>query len=194
SRRWQERGFRVIAAMQDLRGRIVVDGGAGTGDFGAFLKKRRVRYARYIGLEGVEQMAEKGAESGLARAEFHACDFAREEDVFTRFTREMAGAPGGMPHVIVFSGSLNTFEEEAARGVLARAWEACAEALVFNFLSDRVSRAKVQGDTGPARRFSTVAMLDWALSKTPSVAMRHDYIPKGHDATIAMYREGRAAE
>jgi hypothetical protein len=57
---------------------------------------------------------------------------------------------------------------------------------VFNFLSDRCAEHLRRQDPTPARRFDTHAMLDWALHRCTSVRFRQDYLPHGHDATIAM--------
>ncbi len=178
--------FRVISGMHDLSGKRILDVGAGLGDLAAYLIKRRVRYAQYLGIEGVPEMAEEAGRRRLKRAAFRCADFVNDPGVFIEpFDGEAAD-------VIVFSGSLNTFSEEDARGVLARAWEGTGEALIFNFLS---TRRTAEGDPpppppepgDPARRFDPLAMLDWALTLTPRVRFGQDYFD-GHDATIKMAR------
>jgi hypothetical protein len=188
SRRWQRVRFAVACDMQDMTGRVVMDAGSGLGGFAEYLRDVGVNYARYVGLEGVPEMTEKSASLHLPRASFHHVDFAADPDAFTTGVAESTGVRGGRPDVIIFSGSLNTFTMEAAQPILARAWDACNESLVFNFLSDRVRGRRRDADTGPARRFDTAAMLDWALERTEFVALRHDYLPDGHDATIVMRR------
>lgn len=182
SRTWQLQRFRVFAELYDFAGKSIVDAGAGQGDFAAFLDRQGVRYRRYVALEGVPEMLESAKRAKLARAEFRQVDFVADERAF-------AGVDGGVD-VVVFSGSLNTLRQEGAIAVLGRAWEACGEALLFNFLSDRAAASACVSDTGPARRFDTVKMVEWALARTPAVVFRQDYIPSGHDATIGMFRRG----
>ncbi len=178
SREFQRARFDVFCDLYDFRGKVVLDAGAGQGDFALHLKKRGRRPKRFIGLEAMEEMAASGDARKLKWTEFHVVDFAAREDAFARFD----------PDVIVFSGSLNTFEEDAALEVVDRAWRACREATIFNFLSSAASEALRERNTGPARRFDPVRLTSWALERTTRCALRHDYIPRGHDATIAMLR------
>jgi len=178
SREFQEARFDVICALCDCKGKVVLDAGAGQGDFALHLKKRGMRPARYIGLEAMPAMAASGDARKLKWTEFHVIDFAAREDAFERFA----------PDVVVFSGSLNTFEEDAALDVVDRAWRACKAATIFNFLSSAASESLKGTSTGPAKRFDPIRLTTWALERTAHCALRHDYIPRGHDATIAMYR------
>lgn len=180
SRRWQEARFRVMCEMAPFVGRVVLDAGAGQGDFARFMSAEGIGYGRYVGLEGVEEMARSAGELGIPESEFYAADFVADERAFTRFTKKPAD-------VIVFSGSLNTLDTDGALRVLARAFDACSEAVVFNFLSDRHRKKEAPTDRGPAQRLDTLRVLEWALSRTPRVAFRQDYIPEGHDATVAMF-------
>lgn len=185
SREWQELRFRVFTELYPFAGATFIDAGAGQGDFVAHLACRAVPYARAIGLEAVGPMLESARARGLERTVFLPCDFVAEPDAFLSAVRQAgASAP---PDVIVFSGSLNTLDQQTAQRVLDSAWQACGRAVLFNFLSSRVCESVCE-DTGPARRFCPVAMLDWALDRTPCVALRKDYIPMGHDATILMLR------
>ena len=65
--------------------------------------------------------------------------------------------------------------------------DAAAEGVIFNFLSDRAPAKLLAQPTAPAQRFNTIRMIDWALTKTPSVQFRQDYF-NGHDATIGMLK------
>ena len=174
----KQRGrFEVIASMAPLTGRIVVDAGAGVGDFAQFMHDEGLEYGRYVGLEGVPAMVDKGNERDLPEFSMIEADFASDTEVFRAHS----------PDVVVFSGSLNTFDEAHARDVIARAWDAASEAVVFNFLSER-NHVKDPPDPSPARRFDPVAMVDWALEQTPNVLFRQDYFA-GHDATIGVLKK-----
>lgn len=188
SEKWQRVRFRIACELQDMNGRVVLDAGCARGDFARYMVDEGIEYGRFIGLEGVADLARAAEALGLPEAEFHTSDFAAEKDAFTRHASALPGRSTPGPDVIVFSGALNTFEIEAACAVLARAWDACAESLIFNFLSDRAGKTRLRNATGPARRFDTLGLVDWALDRTPRVALRHEYLPDGHDATIAMYK------
>jgi len=176
SREKQAGRFEVICEMVPLTGRVIVDAGAGIADLAQYLTDEGVEYGRYIGLEGVREMAAKANERKIPECEVIEADFASDAGVFEKLSAD----------VIVFSGSLNTFDEADAKIVLARAFEACKEAVVFNFLSAR-NHVKDPPDPSPARRFDPVVMLGWALELTPSVRFRQDYFG-GHDGTIAMFK------
>ena len=84
---------------------------------------------------------------------------------------------------VCFSGTLNTMDDETARRLVLAGYEAAAQGVVFNFLSDR-PHSKWEGrDLLPARRFDTVAWLDWVLDLGPRVSFTQDYLD-GHDATV----------
>jgi len=201
SREMQRTRFEVMAAMIDFRGKVIIDAGCGLGDLAEFLCEQGIAYARYVGLEAIEELAAAAAGRGLARGEIVHGDFVSDEGLLGRVASEQAarccGGRGAL--VIVFSGSLNTLDEPVARQAVRRAAEAVGlpccggegrgdmsstGAVVFNFLGDRFASSPVI-NLGPARRFDTVAMLDWALSITPDAQLRQDYF-NGHDATIVM--------
>ncbi|RMH23727.1 MAG: methyltransferase domain-containing protein [Planctomycetota bacterium] len=184
SRQMQTTRFDVLIDLADLAGRSVIDAGSGQGALCDRLVERGVEHAAYVGLDAMPEMIEQSASRGLPGARFEVCDIAREPDAFSRWSRA-AGGPGA--DVIVFSGSLNTMDDETAMRTLGRAWDAAEEALLFNFLSDRAPAALLAQDPAPARRLDTLALLDWALSRTPLVRFRQDYLG-GHDATIAMFK------
>lgn len=181
SREYQTTRFRVIAEMVDVAGLRVVDAGAGRGDLAHYLEERGVGFGSYLGVEGMPEILAAGAHLLPARAELVTYDFVREVDRLGETE----------PDVIVFSGSLNTLSQRAAERVLEAAWRAARVALVFNFLSDRCAAELRRRPTAPAHRFDTLRLIDWAARRTSRFAARTDYFPGGHDATIAMWGEGR---
>jgi SAM-dependent methyltransferase len=174
--------LRFIALTQcfDFTGATVVDAGCGDGALARFLSDQRVRFRRFIGLEAIPEMVAAAGRGAPEGAEFHLRDFLQDEGAFTRFL-----PAGERPGVVLFSGSLNTFTDNQAMTALERAWAATGSALLFNFLTDCTCERTLRQDTGPARRFGTLKMLEWALTRTTSVVLRHDYLP-GHDATVCM--------
>jgi len=176
---FQRERFRVFCAMQEFTDRVVLDAGAGRADFAVHLLDEGIHYERFIAMDAMAEMTELVRGRGVPRLEGVTHDFAGDARGFEPF-RDV--------DVIVFSGSLNTFEQPHAMRVLDQAWAAAGEAMLFNFLTTRCPAARRGDDTGPAHRFDPLALLDWALGQTPLVRFRQDYLG-GHDATIAMRRE-----
>ncbi|MEL7472272.1 MAG: hypothetical protein AAGK04_03065 [Planctomycetota bacterium] len=187
--------FHTLTELACVRGRVTADMGSGRADLLALWREQGLDDAGYVGVEAVAELAgfcrERIKNEGLEHAAIEEGDFAADRRLFDRLIREHR------VDVLLFSGSLNTFEPHAAEAVLERAWEAlCRHAasadarpktLAFNFLSSLA--AKEGEDLGPARRFDTHAMIAWALARTPRVRFRHDYL-NGRDATIAMDTPG----
>jgi SAM-dependent methyltransferase len=177
--------FQVISELVCPAGRAIADLGCGRGDLCAFLEGAGIRPRLYVGVEGVPELLDAARDCAPAatgtQRRFILGDFVRDEGLFTRLVREEG------VEVLVFSGSLNTLSPGRARRTLERAWSAVGRvsggALVFNFLSARVEEPA--GGDDPARRFDAGSMVRWALSRTPIVVLRHDYLG-GRDATIAM--------
>lgn len=185
SRETQIARFRAIIDMIDLTGRTVVDAGCGHADFAAALEGEAVAYGAYIGVDALPEMLAVARARGLPRAEFLAADFVADPAAMRRAVGLGGDRPGT---VIVFSGSLNTLDQPAALPVLERAWLACTEALVFNFLC-RDPRATARDRrweaAGPVRKFDAPEVLRWAVERTPLVAYRQDYL-EGADGTVVM--------
>lgn len=195
-----------------LDGRVVVDLGCGRGDYASYLASEGVQIARYIGVEAVPELAAAARETvaGLRGLGGKADAAPGEDDApdATIIEADFAADPvlierlaAGGGEVFTLSGSLNTMDEGLARSVLERAWRGVARVrrgvLAFNFLSSAyegglggaATPARTGPDFGgPARRFDTLAMIKWALTRSTSVAIRHDYLG-GRDATIVMGAE-----
>jgi SAM-dependent methyltransferase len=185
SRETQIARFQAVIDMIDLTGRTVVDAGCGHADFAAFLADQGVTYGAYIGVDALPEMVTVARARGLPRAVFAQADFVADAAALRRIVAAADDRPGT---VIVFSGSLNTLDQAAALPVLERAWQACTEALVFNFLcrDPRAPRHQRRWEAGsPVRKFDAPEMLRWAIERTPLVAYRQDYLA-GADGTIVM--------
>jgi len=178
--RFQTTRFQVFCSLFDFTDATIIDAGAGDGAFARYLHEQGIRFGRYLGLEAMPEMVDRANELAPPNAASAVADFASDPSAFA--------IDGRAPSVIVFSGSLNTFTQRLATETLAHAWRAASGAVLFNFLSTRTHRARASDDTGPANRFDPLALLDWAMTESPSVALRQDYL-KGHDATIAMFKD-----
>lgn len=182
--------FAVFAQELDLAGRTIVDAGAGLGDLAQFLIESGVEYEHYHALEGVPDMAAAIGARGLPRTTVANADFAGDSNAFGRAADALRSAGHKGADVVLFSGSLNTFQPEAALEVVDRAWAVAAHAVAFNFLSGRHHKRNPV-NPAPAVRFDPVPVLDWALSRTPAVMVRQDYF-EGHDCTVIMWKPGEA--
>ncbi len=178
--------FAALDAMGELAGKVVADLGCGDGSLAFWLHKNNRGPKKYIGVDGLEELTEssrqQAKERGVKGTLFVTHDFVSEEQL-----------PGWLindakTEVIVLSGSLNTLAMDHAQRVLGRFFDALVVAgrgrLVFNFLSTRHNKEQTPAEP-PAVRFDPVAMLDWALERTPIVDLHHAYL-NGHDATIVM--------
>jgi len=179
SERTQRLRFKVFAEMVYLQGKRILDAGCSRGDFASYLLEHQIGYDRFIGVDGVPQVIDFANTRNLPRATFHAGDFVRDPKLLSI----------GQPQVIAISGTLNTMDLPTVLGLLDAAWDAAAQTLIFNFLPDTAGPgAPPQQD--PAHRLPTMRLIDWALKKTWDVRYRQDYMPHGHDATIAMGKHG----
>lgn len=165
---------------------VMADLGCGRADLLSYLAKHRGLPKGYFGIDGITDMVRAGKtvirDLGASKAEMIEADFVADRDLFQRLVAEK------QVNGFVFSGSLNTLKQEQALVVLGRAFEVLPPRglMVFNFLSNRLTEGG-NADTGPAYRFDTLAMLDWAMHTTPLVRFRHDYL-RGHDATLRMQK------
>ena len=177
STRTQELRFAVINSLLPLAGRSVVDIGCGQGDLAAWMARSSIDYTAYQGLDAMEPMVEKARSRNLPRASFAASDLLKDPGPIAAAQADVA----------VFSGTLNTMNDEQARRLITPAWESSRIGVVFNFLSDRPGEEWLDRDLTPARRFATLEWMDWALSLSPCVRFDQSYLG-GHDATIAIVR------
>lgn len=193
SREWQRARFEALHAMVDFRARRILDCGCGLADLAKFLTDGGVEYAAYMGIEASPEMLAAAERRGLPRATFALEDFVTDCD---------ACSLDGPWDAVVFCGSLNTLEQKCLMHTLESAWNSLvapaasrgaprtpAPVLVFNFLSDLADRRVIRADDhGPAVRHNTRRLLEWALGRSSRVAFRSDYLPGGHDATIAVWK------
>lgn len=177
---WTSRDAQILRfdVMIDLAGfeqATILDAGCGPGDFAAHLHQRCVPFARYIGVDAVPEMIDAANRRGLDRCTFCLADLVHDAS-------PMCGVQADF---VCISGTLNTMDEPMARTLVEKAFDAAAQGVVFNFLSDRAHRKWKDKDIGPARRFDTAAWVAWAMGKSSRVTFTQDYLD-GHDATILL--------
>lgn len=178
SREGQHLRFDVMLDMAPFQGAAVLDLGCGAGDFAAYMIERRIGFRRYIGVDALPAQIVGARARALPNCEFIAGDFIADPAVLAGLDADIA----------CMSGSLNTMQQDVARTVILNAWRQARRGVVFNFLSDRTRAHLLRTDLSPAVRFDTVSMVDWALSLSPRIRFRQDYLD-GHDATIAIERD-----
>jgi SAM-dependent methyltransferase len=164
----QRARFDAIRRAYGPEDKSVLDAGCGRADYMEFLLARDVRPADYIGLEAVETLADAAEAKNFPNSRIVRGDFVREP------AKLFVGAD-----VIVFSGSLNTMDEGTFYEILRRAYDATAEAVVFNFLSSAAlagrayltwhSREKVEAFA--RRTASDVKVLEDYLQGDCTIAM-----------------------
>lgn len=178
SREAQELRFDVMIDLACFGDCVIVDAGCGQGDFAARLIEREIHYSHFIGIDAVGEMIDLARKRNLLRCQFVASDLISEESVFEQH----------QPDFVCFSGTLNTMTEQAAKQLVKQAFEASAQGVIFNFLSDRHHKRYAGKDLYPASRFNTLGMLEWAFGLTSKVSFTQAYLD-GHDATIMIQHD-----
>jgi SAM-dependent methyltransferase len=166
----QRARFDAIRRAYDPEGKSVLDAGCGRADYMEFLLARDVRPADYIGLEAVETLADAAQAKKFPNTRIVRGDFVREP------AKLFVGAD-----VIVFSGSLNTMDEATFYEILRRAYDATAEAVVFNFLSSSALAGRAYLTWHSRERVEA-----FARRTAADVHVLEDYLQG--DCTIAMLK------
>jgi len=171
----QRRRFDVMIDLAGLEGCVILDVGCGRGDFAQRLIERGVKFERFIGIDALPEVIAAAQAQNLPRSEFRLGDALTDPSMLRTTEADF----------ICFSGSLNTMDEPCARRLVQLAFEAAARGVVFNFLSDRPHERWADQPLAPARRFDTLAWVNWSLDLTSRVTFTQDYLD-GHDATIML--------
>jgi hypothetical protein len=170
SAKTQRARFEAIRRLCPPAGKSILDAGCGRADFMGFLLERNDVPADYIGLEGVAVLADAAEQRKYPNTRIIRGDFVRDP------AKLFVGAD-----VIVFSGSLNTMGDDLFYGTLRRAYDATAQAVVFNYLASPGLAGK---DFLVWRREQEVT--SFARKTAGDVKVLADYLPG--DCTIAMIK------
>ena len=180
SRDAQALRFDVMIDLAALDNARVLDIGCGQGDLAAHLLQRSVPFAGFVGIDAMPEMIESAVKRDLPGCRF--------------ITGDAIANPGllgtGEPQYTCLSGTLNTMDDPTARTLVADAFAAASEGVVFNFLSSRPHARFAGRDLTPARRRDPVGWLDFALGLSSRVAFTQAYLD-GHDATILILHDRR---
>ncbi len=175
----QKLRFDVFQNMAGFDGCSLLDAGCGQGDMAAHYLKSGVALNRYHGVDALPEMVEKAIARNLPRCTFATADLVNDSSIWSHADADY----------ICFSGTLNTMNDDMARGLIHAAFTAAHQGVIFNFLSDRPHPRWHDRDLTPARRFSTLDWLDWSFTLSSRVCFAQDYLD-GHDATILIRADG----
>jgi SAM-dependent methyltransferase len=162
----QEARFQVLADGVDLRGKSVLDVGAGLGDLWAFLRRRNVP-VQYTGVDILEKMVLE-ARRQHPQARFEHADVFKDN-------------PFSQPFDVVFcSGTFNLNLGNNRRFLpkaLKRLFELAGQVVVFNLLHQRArTRDRLYAYYDPDE------VLDMLKEFPCTVRLRDDYLP--NDFTV----------
>jgi hypothetical protein len=175
SRQTQATRFAALLSMADPSGLTVLDLGCGNADLLDFLIARGHVPQRYVGLEGVADLAESARKKGHAMAEIIGGDFVRD-----------ARAMDVGADITFCSGALNTLDPAEFYQTIRSAFEASRQALVFNFLS-----SPLLAGMSYLRWYERGDVLRFARSLTREVDVRDDYLEG--DCTMALRKAAVAS-
>jgi SAM-dependent methyltransferase len=162
-----------LIGRESLGGCRLLDVGCGRGDLAQRLIDQEVDYAHYTGIDALPAMIDEAGSRHFPRCRFEVANVLADLSILSSHASDFT----------FISGTLNTMADDAARRLVRAAFDAAAQGVAFNFLSNRFHPKWKDQALGPAHRFDTVRWLDWAMSLTPRVSFAQDYLD-GHDATI----------
>jgi len=169
----QRQRFEALVKMQDPTGLVVLDLGCGRADLLDFMIDRGTTPKRYIGVEGVAELADAAQAKGRPNARIIKADFVREP-------RRLSTAAAD---VVYCSGALNTIDADEFYLAIKNAFDSCRRAFVFNFLCSPL----LAGVTY-LRWYERRDVVKFARTLTQDVEHLDGYIEG--DCTIAIRKQG----
>lgn len=163
--------FKAMVDLADPAGKTVLDLGCGRGDLLEFLVKRGAAPKRYVGIEGVRELAEAAKGKLRSDARIIVADFVREPK------RMQVDAD-----IVYCSGALNTLENDDFYVAIRNAYLAARECLVFNFLS-----SPLLAGVSYLYWHATREVMKFARTLTPTVEKVEGYLEG--DCTIALWKD-----
>lgn len=170
SLRAQRMRFEAFVIHHDLAGASILDVGCGVGDFYAHLERRQIA-ADYFGADLSLKMVERCRER-FPTGKFEAVNIL-DWNPPERFDYTTAFA---IHNVRVEDG------DKLLRDVTRRQFDLCRRAAHISLLTDRFA-----GFAPHIQPWRAEEVLTLALSITPYVTLRHDYLP--NDFSVTLYRQ-----
>ena len=171
SRRTQEQRFAALVQLANPTNLTVLDLGCGRADLFDYLHRTGTPPRRYIGLEGVAELADAAEATAVPDRRIIRADFLRNP---SRMNVEA--------DIIYCSGALNTIENDDFYRTIKNAYEAAGRALVFNFLS-----SSLLAGVNYLRWHEPRMVLRFARTLSPKVDQHDGYIDG--DCTVAMWKD-----
>ncbi|MEZ0227254.1 MAG: cyclopropane-fatty-acyl-phospholipid synthase family protein [Planctomycetota bacterium] len=172
----QRRRFEALVQVGDLRGARILDVGCGLGDLAAFLRACGVA-VDYTGIDICEHLIQRATER-----------FAGPGSDSVRFATADVLAFDSEPFdYVLSSGIFGLWTPGTASRIaptLEKLLSLAGRAVAVNFLSLRAPKQAAR-----SLYLEPTELLAQALSLTPAVSLRHDYLP--NDFTLYLYREPR---
>lgn len=172
SRESQEARFAVLVEVGDLHHATILDVGCGLGDFWAYLKRKNIDFADYLGLDINPQMIVSAREKYPA-ARFEERDLMRSPLLPNQFDYVFAS---GIFNMVIPGWERMTFQ------TLRHMFETSRRGVAVNFLS------RLSGNSNPAARYSLPSEILPFVERelTHRFALRHDY--RANDFTVFLYK------
>ena len=167
----QEARFKAMVDLVDPVGKTVLDLGCGKADLLEFMIARDATPERYVGIEGVRELADAASDKQMPGSRVIVADFVREPK------RMQIGAD-----VIYCSGALNTLAHAEFYSAIANAFRATNEALVFNFLA-----SPMLAGANYLYWHGTSEVMRFARTLTREVKKAEGYL--AGDCTIALWKD-----
>ncbi len=170
SQRTQRMRFEIFLQLHDLNGKSLLDVGCGVGDLWQHLKRRGIQ-CDYWGTDISPEMIRRCQER-FPEAHFEVQNILTWEP--TRYFDYVVAI--AIHNIKVENGW------QILKQTTQRQFELCRIATHLSLLTDRY-----QGFAEQIQPWRVEKVLEFALSITPYVVLRHDYMP--HDFSITLYRE-----
>lgn len=166
----QKYRFGQTLELEDLRGLDVLDVGCGFGDYADFLDKAGISYSSYTGFDINSDLLQEAKKRREGQKDCHF----RKVDM-SNFSGDTVADVGVMLGVLNFN--LNNYLDnyEYSFQVIKNAFKLVRKSLIVDFLSTNLSPDYPKEDF--VFYHDPVRVLDFALSLSSNVALKHDYLP-----------------
>ncbi len=179
----QYRFLQTLGGGVGFNGKTVVDIGCGFGDYFSFLQDKQAGIRKYLGVDvNDELLAVARQKHPSQQAEFAA------GNLMTSPPEKPLGDIGVMLGVLNFNLKSEFDNEEYSRKFIKNALAAVNEVLIVDFLSAK--RAPEYPAEGFVYYHEPARMLEFALSLSPDVVLKHDYLPIPQKEFMLFIRKG----
>jgi hypothetical protein len=162
--------FKALLASIDVHGRSVVDVGCGRADLLEYMLSRGRFPKSYVGVEAVDALA-----TAAEKKQLPSCRIVRGDFVLVPALLDLGA------DVLMYSGSLNTMDDDCFYNCIRTAYAMARHAVVFNFLASPFLAA-----SSHLTWHRPEDVLGFARKLTPRFKLADDYL-RG-DATMTLWK------